>query len=123
MRVIFRLALLSMLLFNLTACLTALNLREGIVSFRQQDYRQAFIRLKPEAERRNPEAQYAVGYMYYYGRGVVEDKKQAWIWINRAADFGQPDAVKAIKILYCNRAKAKEKYGVKPVSICGINQK
>ena len=123
MRVIFRLAMLSMLLLNLTACLSAFNLREGIVSFRKQDYRQAFIRLKPEAERRNPEAQYAVGYMYYYGRGVVEDKKQAWIWINRAADLGQPDAVKAIKILYCNRAKAKKKYGVKPASFCGIDQK
>lgn len=114
MRVIFRLALLSILLPGLTACLSALNLREGIASFRNQDYRQAFIRLKPEAERRNADAQYAVGYMYYYGRGVVEDKKQAWVWINRAADLGQPDAVKAIKILYCNREKTNKKYGVHP---------
>ncbi len=76
-----------------------LNLKEGIQSFQIQDYRQAFIRLKPEAEKGQPEAQYAVGYMYYYGQGVVENKKQAWYWIKCAAEAGQPDALQAIKIL------------------------
>jgi TPR repeat protein len=84
----------------LTSCFTgALNLREGIESFRAQDYRKAFIRLKPLAQRGQPDAQYAVGYMYYYGQGVVEDRREAWLWINRAAVKGQPDAVASIKIL------------------------
>ena len=82
------------------ACVTsAYNLSEGITSFKAQDYRRAFIRLKPEAERGLPDAQYAIGYMYYYGQGVVEDRKKAWIWINRAASKGQPDALVAVKIL------------------------
>lgn len=77
----------------------ALNLREGIISFKAQDYRKAFIRLKPEAMKGQPDAQYAVGYMYYYGQGVVEDKEKAWFWINSAAHAGQIDAIEAVKIL------------------------
>lgn len=75
------------------------NLQDGIESFRGQDYRRAFIRLKPEAEKGQRDAQYAVGYMYYYGQGVVEDRDKAWFWIHRAADLGQPDAIAAVKIL------------------------
>jgi TPR repeat protein len=37
--------------------------------------------------------------MYYYGQGVIENRKKARYWIERAADGGQPDAVRAIKIL------------------------
>lgn len=84
----------------LSSCATPnMNFSEGIRCFQVQDYRSAFIRLKPEARKGQPDAQYAVGYMYYYGQGVVEDKKKAWYWINRAASVGQPDAVAAVKIL------------------------
>ncbi|WP_133128240.1 tetratricopeptide repeat protein [Legionella nagasakiensis] len=86
--------------FLLNGCtVTQLNLQEGIKSFQVQDYRQAFIRLKPEAEKGQPDAQYAVGYMYYYGQGVVEDRKKAIYWIRCAANAGQPDAIAALKIL------------------------
>ncbi|MGL6029640.1 MAG: tetratricopeptide repeat protein [Legionella sp.] len=83
----------------LIACTSNLNLQEGIRSFRAQDYRKAFIRLKPEAKKGNADAQYAVGYMYYYGQGVVESRKKAWFWIEIAAKAGQPEAVAAVKIL------------------------
>jgi TPR repeat protein len=84
----------------LSGCVTSgFNLNEGIKSFRVQNYRQAFIRLKPEAEKGQPDAQYAVGYMYYYGQGVVENREKAWYWINCAARLGQPDAVAALTIL------------------------
>ena len=81
------------------ACTSALNLREGIQSFRAQDYRKAFIRLKPEAEKGRPEAEYAVGYMYYYGQGVVEDRQKAWFWINKSAQAGDINALAALQIL------------------------
>jgi hypothetical protein len=99
MRVIFRLVILLALVLSMVGCISRLNLQEGIISFRAQDYRQAFIRLKPEAEKGQPDAQYAVGYMYYYGQGVVEDREQAWKWINRAAHAGQPEAIAALKII------------------------
>lgn len=88
-------------IFTLSGCAVTKtkNLREGIDSFRLEEYRKAFIRLKPLADRGNPDAQYAVGYMYYYGKGVVEDRKKAWFWINAAANLGHPDAKVAFKIL------------------------
>lgn len=96
----FQLLLLIVLSQLLTSCFTnAFNLREGIESFKMQNYRKAFIRLRPEAERGQRDAQYAIGYMYYYGQGVVENRKKAWFWINSAAGMGQPDAVVAIQIL------------------------
>jgi TPR repeat protein len=87
------------LLIITSGCMNHLNLKEGIESFRSQDYRRAFIRLKPEAERGQRDAQYAVGYMYYYGQGVVEDRAKAYNWIKLAAISGQPDAIKALNLL------------------------
>ncbi|KTD31904.1 MULTISPECIES: tetratricopeptide repeat protein [Legionella] len=95
-----RLALLIFLTLPEVACVIRdANLREGIACFHVQNYRDAFIHLKPEADRGQPDAQYAVGYMYYYGQGVTENREQAWLWIKRAAAAGQPDAIEAIKIL------------------------
>lgn len=93
-----KIVILFVVISILGGCKTT-NLQEGIESFRVQDYRKAFIRLKPEAERGQPDAQYAVGYMYYYGQGVVEDRKQAWYWINQAASVRQKDALAAVQIL------------------------
>lgn len=70
---------------------------EGIRSFQIQDYRQAFIRLMPAAKAGNPDAQYAVGYMYYYGQGVLENRKKAWYWITCAAKAGQLEAIQAMQ--------------------------
>jgi len=75
------------------------NIKHGIESFQVQDYRQAFVRLLPEAKAGQVDAQYAVGYMYYYGQGVIENRKKARYWIERAAANGQADALHAIQIL------------------------
>lgn len=90
----------ALIVVLLTSCMNgSLSYHEGIKSFQVQDYRRAFIRLLPEAKKGHPDAQYAVGYMYYYGEGVVEDRKKAKYWICLAAKAGQPDAVEALKIL------------------------
>ncbi|KTD11260.1 tetratricopeptide repeat protein [Legionella jamestowniensis] len=99
MRFSLRIALIIVLALAEFACVARSNLIEGIKSFRVQDYRQAFVRLKPEAKKGNRDAQYAVGYMYYYGQGVTENRKKAWYWINKAAQAGQPEAVAALTIL------------------------
>ncbi len=93
-----RFILLVLILVSLCGC-QSMNLTAGIASFQAQDYRQAFIRLKPIAEKGQPDAEYAVGYMYYYGQGVVEDREKAWYWINCAAKAGQREALVAINIL------------------------
>ena len=100
MKRIFKLLIVIIFIPTMLACASgALSLHQGIESFRGQDYRSAFIRLKPQAEKGQPDAQYAVGYMYYYGQGVVEDRNQAWFWIHMAARLGQPDAIQAVQIL------------------------
>lgn len=103
--------LLSILVLcmTLSACLSSVNLAEGITSFKQQNYRQAFIRLMPEAKKGNPEAQYAVGYMYYYGQGVTEDREKALKWIRLAALANQPDAITALKAIK-NTPKIQKRY-------------
>lgn len=93
------LMLILMSVLCLSACTGRHHLENGIASFQTGNYRDAFIFLKPEAHAGNADAEYAVGYMYYYGVGVVEDKNQAWYWIKRAAEKRQPDAVNALKIL------------------------
>lgn len=100
-----KLCLISISILLVGCTTNQYNLREGIQSFKAQDYRQAFIRLKPQAEKGQPDAQYAVGYMYYYGQGVVEDRQQAWYWINCAAKAGQPDAIEAARILGKEKAR------------------
>ncbi|MFA5960373.1 MAG: tetratricopeptide repeat protein [Tatlockia sp.] len=98
MRSVFKL-IGMLLILCITACVRHSNLNEGITCFHTENYRAAFIYLKPEAEKGQPDAQYAIGYMYYYGKGVVENRKQACIWITRAAKAGQPDARIALKII------------------------
>lgn len=112
----FRLALIILSSLQLSACFTYshYNLREGIASFCNQDYRQAFVRLLPEANRRNPEAMYAVGYMYYYGEGVTEDRKKACMWINRAAKTGNPKALAAVKIISATSHVMMDKERLQP---------
>lgn len=94
----------SILILLITMCLSACigpgaRFNAGMKSFKQQNYRDAFIRLLPLAKQGNPDAQYAVGYMYFYGEGVVSDEKKAIKWISLAAIKGQPDAQKALEIM------------------------
>jgi TPR repeat protein len=113
----FRVCLMGLFLaFLLSSCsVSHYNLNEGIRSFQVQDYRQAFIRLKPEARKGQRDAQYAVGYMYYYGQGVVEDRQKAWYWINCAAQAGQADAIEALKLLGASFHQQRE-------HVTGVNQ-
>jgi len=95
------------LVIGLSGCINYPNFYEGIRYFKAQEYRDAFIRLKPQAEKGQPDAEYAIGYMYYYGQGVVEDRKKAWYWITKAAREGQPDAIEAAALL--SRPKKADK--------------
>ena len=82
----------------LTACgNTTQQLQHGKEHFAQKNYTEAFKDLKPAAEKGNKDAQYAVGYMYFYGKGTDKDKKAARKWIRKAADQGQSQAIKALE--------------------------
>lgn len=67
-----------------------------------QKYNCSLSKIETAAERGDPDAQYALGYMYYYGVGTVRDTQAAKLWISRAAAQGQPLAIRARHILYSN---------------------
>lgn len=55
--------------------------------------------IQSAAENGSPDAQYALGYMYYYGINTVKDQQTAILWIKRAAAQGQPLAQKAMSLI------------------------
>lgn len=91
------------ILFCLSSC-TSWSLSHGQDSFQKQDYRKAFILLMPAAKSGNADAQYAIGYMYYYGQGTVRSHEKAVHWMTLAANQGHADAIKALRKI--NRAKS-----------------
>lgn len=64
-----------------------------------QKYGCSLSKIEGAASRGDPDAQYALGYMYFYGIGTVRDTRAARLWIRRAAAQGQPLAIKATHIL------------------------
>jgi len=89
-----------LLLCLLTACASPSDkLASGQKAFKNQDYHSAFKKLKPLAKDGNPQAQYAVGYMYYYGLGTTIDKPQAFMWMEKSANQGYAPATSALSKL------------------------
>ncbi len=89
-----------MITLGLTACASdQTRLVQGKQDFIQEDYHQAFKTLEPLAVKGHADAQYAVGYMYYYGYGTPQNDQLAFKWMQSAAAQGQHDATQALKML------------------------
>lgn len=73
---------------------------EGKRYFRTGYYKRAMHELLPLACDGNAEAQYAVGYMYYYGYGVAQDTDTGYFWIRRSADQGYQPAIQALPLIF-----------------------
>ena len=91
----FRLALIILLACSLIACASRIKdtepartsyIDQGKRDFQQGYYKKALHELLPYATDGDPEAQYAVGYMYYYGYGAAQDTSVGYFWITRSAD-------------------------------------
>jgi hypothetical protein len=65
--------------------------------FKNHYYDRAFKKLLLVAHKGNPRAQYALGYMYYYGYGTPIDQDLARIWFKYAAANCYPPAVQAYR--------------------------
>ncbi|HLD17221.1 MAG TPA: SPOR domain-containing protein [Coxiellaceae bacterium] len=64
-----------------------------------QKYGCSLDNVEEAASHGDPDAEYALGYMYYYGIDTVQDSQTAKTWIERAAHQGQPLATKALAML------------------------
>lgn len=117
-----KLVAIIIMLLSLTACvvprgapvnqvtiLTTSQLQQGKRYFEAGYYKRAMHILLPLACDGHPEAQYAVGYMYYYGYGVAQDTEVGYFWINRAAAKNFAPAIKALEVINRNNAVSKRK--------------
>ena len=70
----------------------------------EQDYYKAksrieFFDLLHSAEQGDPGAQFSLGYRYYYGTAVKEDREEAIKWYRKAAEQGNKSAQNMLEIL------------------------
>lgn len=105
---------LSVALLSLSACgsspqvKTGLSVDAGASAYKSENYQDAYDILLPHAEASSAEAQYAVGYLLFYGRGVPQDKTMAIDWFKKAAGNGDLKAIDALAILIDNHANKAE---------------
>jgi Sel1 repeat len=59
-------------------------LKDAKKAYDRRDYKTAVRLYKPLANKGDPEAQYALGYMYMTGKGVRKDHVEAYMWFNIA---------------------------------------
>lgn len=82
-----------------TSPMMAEELQGGKAKFVAGNYKGAFHDLLPIAVYGRKEAQYAVGYMYYYGMGVPQDTESGLFWMQKSADQHYQPAIDALKII------------------------
>ncbi len=75
------------------------RLHTAELKFNHQDYNQSLKYLEAPARHGDPQAQYALGYLYYYGLGVVEDRNVALYWFSLSAAQGNLEARHALEEL------------------------
>jgi TPR repeat protein len=73
---------------------------EGANAYNARNYALALREVAPLAKAGNADAQHLLGLMYYMGRGVQKDYKQAFAWHYKAAVQGKADAQYVIGAMY-----------------------
>jgi len=76
------------------------GLSEGIEAIVKGDYAAAVRELRPLAERGDAEAQYRLGRMYEFGKGVALDMVQALVWLRKSAAQGNASAQLELGVMY-----------------------
>lgn len=84
-------------------------------AYQQKQYSKAIARLTPAATHGNSKAQYALGYMYYYGEGVKANQQLARAWFIKAAAGGNQKAAKALQLID-NPVFTKAEHGKRKLS-------
>jgi TPR repeat protein len=73
---------------------------EGATAYNARNYELALKEVTPLARAGHADAQHLLGLMYYMGRGVQRDYKQAMVWHRKAALQGQADAQYVVGSMY-----------------------
>ncbi len=81
----------------LQSCANSASVAKAEREFAQRNYHAAIQKLWRPAIMGNAQAQYALGYMHYYGLGTAKDVDMGRSWIRRSASKGYPPAVEALR--------------------------
>lgn len=73
---------------------------EGANAYNARNYGLALQEITPLAKAGHADAQHLLGLMYYMGRGVARDYKQAMSWHRKAAMQGKADAQYVVGAMY-----------------------
>ncbi len=73
---------------------------EGASAYNARNYAAALKEIVPLAKAGHADAQHLLGLMYYMGRGVTRDYKQAFAWHHKAAQQGKADAQYVVGAMY-----------------------
>lgn len=99
---------LSCLLLACASARMAEEVQSGKATFDSGNFKLAFAQLLPLAVKCSPEAQYAVGYMYYYGLGVEAHKESGIFWIRQSAAQIYRPAIKAMQLIEKNKSESRD---------------
>lgn len=77
-------------------------LEDAVAAFNRRDYDTAAAAFMPLAKSGASVAQYGLGLLNFYGRGVPQDYAEAMRWSREAADQGNANAQAIVGLLYAN---------------------
>lgn len=94
-------------LFVLVAAPAWANFSEGQARFSGGDYKGAYEKWLPLAEKGEPRAQYSVGVLFLQGLGVEKDLEEAARWFDKAAQQNYAPASAALRALRAQPEQAQ----------------
>lgn len=103
MRVVTRCTRLFLFVVGTASCGSGLaGVDEGVAALLKADYAAALKEFEPLAARGDAEAQYRLGRMYEFGRGVLTNMPQAMVWLNKSAAQNNASAQTELGAIYAS---------------------
>lgn len=97
-----RLLAIGLLIIGLASCSSSTNTdpySQAKLNFAEQNYHDAYQQLLVPAAKGNSDAEYALGFLYYYGKGTPTNHTLGKQWILKAARDGNEQAVQAYQMI------------------------
>jgi hypothetical protein len=76
------------------------DLEDGVAAHDKKDYKKALIKLNQAAQQGSANAMAFLGYMYFFGDGVLQDYRMAVRWYTDAAERGNSSAQGTLGVIY-----------------------
>lgn len=111
--------LLTILLSTLLSAPAFASFDAGLAAYQAGNYAQALEQWRPLAEQGDAKAQYHLGLMYFYGKGLPQDFLRATDWYRKAAEQGESNAQYELGMAYAKDLGVDRDY-VKAISWCRL---